>query len=124
MWHASYSSHLTLPSGHLDQLAKTRLAGILEGVGDREHEWREPSLYCDRIRQVRRRMTRAEREACPLRNLRGTDEALERVRAVARASGFAYADLLKIEPEILDPKCSIYQPDRLFRLEQAVSQKD
>jgi hypothetical protein len=79
VWHASaapLAGHIvTKPTLH------QRALTVLEGVGDREHEWHEWSGYAYHIRR-RLRAEEASRVG-EVRDIRGTREAYERYNRMA-----------------------------------------
>ncbi|MXX34643.1 MAG: hypothetical protein F4107_08570 [Gemmatimonadetes bacterium] len=116
MWHASYSSELVQSPSSFRASALAIFDRVLAGVGDPEKQWVD-RLHGGQALQIRRRLTELEAQTIGgMDDVRGLPEAMDRVRTVSEESGIPMTQLLKAEPEILDPSCPIYQPGRLKHL--------
>ena len=120
MWHASFSTTLQLPPDVFRCYAMSLFSRLLKGVGKPELFW-VTGQELDGPRpclQIRRRLTRREDQRLGgMRNVRGTAEARQRILAVSKETDIPFAQLARFEPESLDPKCAIWQPDRADALD-------
>jgi hypothetical protein len=92
VWHASAASHWTATGRVLERDGlRKRAMQALDGVGAKElGQWEE---WTGRAFHVRRRLSAEEEKITgPIKDIRGTKEALERVERVLAAAPFLKRD--------------------------------